>query len=102
LGDSIFADAEIVADNVADSCSRGCGGKNSRLRNNKKSLISSEGVPVKPGQNIIRTTSILSRSLHTEGTLRNVSRSDNNPHGFLIERFNTIENKDLGTINRKP
>lgn len=53
-------------------------------------------------QNIIRTTSILSRSLHTEGTLRNVSRSDNNPHGFLIERFNTIENKDLGTINRKP
>lgn len=53
-------------------------------------------------QNIIRTTSILNRNLITEGTLRNVSRSDNNPHGFLIERFNTIENKDLGTLNRKP
>ena len=53
-------------------------------------------------QNIIRTTSILNRNLITEGTLRNVSRSDNNPHGFLIERFNTIENKDLGTVNRKP
>ncbi len=53
-------------------------------------------------QNIIRTTSILDRNLITEGTLRNVSRSDNNPHGFLIERFNTLENKDLGTSNRKP
>lgn len=53
-------------------------------------------------QNIIRTTSILNRNLITEGTLRNVSRSDNNPHGFLIERFNTLENKDLGTVNRKP
>lgn len=53
-------------------------------------------------QNIIRATSILSRNLITEGTLRNVSRSDNNPHGFLIERFNTLENKDLGAVNRKP
>ena len=24
-----------------------------------------------------------------------MSRSDNNPHGFLIEKWNTIENKDL-------
>jgi conjugative transposon TraK protein len=52
-------------------------------------------------QNIIRTTSILNRNLITEGTLRNVSRSDNNPHGFLIERWNTLENKDLGVQNRK-
>jgi conjugative transposon TraK protein len=52
-------------------------------------------------QNIIRTTSILKRSLLTEGALRNVSRSDNNPHGFLIERFNTIENKDLSAETRK-
>ncbi|RKR05181.1 conjugative transposon TraK protein [Flavobacterium sp. 90] len=52
-------------------------------------------------QNIIRTTSILNRNLITEGFLRNVSRSDNNPHGFLIERWNTIENKDLGVENRK-
>jgi len=53
-------------------------------------------------QNIIRTTSILNRNLITEGTLRNVSRSDNNPHGFLIERFNTLDNKDLRIVNRKP
>lgn len=52
-------------------------------------------------QYIIRTTSILKRSLITEGSLRNVSRSDNNPHGFLIERFNTLENKDLAVENRK-
>jgi conjugative transposon TraK protein len=52
-------------------------------------------------QNIIRTTSIAYRSLITEGNLRNVSRSDNNPHGFLIERWNTIENRDLRTENRK-
>lgn len=48
-------------------------------------------------QNIIRTTSTVSRSLITEGYLRNVSRSDNNPHGFLIERWATIENRDLKT-----
>ena len=52
-------------------------------------------------QNIIRTTSILKRNLITEGSLRNVSRSDNNPHGFLIERFNTIENRDLIVEHRK-
>lgn len=51
-------------------------------------------------QNIIRTTSTVSRSLITEGYLRNVSRSDNNPHGFLIERWTTIENKDLKIENR--
>jgi len=51
-------------------------------------------------QNIVRTTTIVTRSLTTEGNLRNVSRSDNNPHGFLIERWNTIENGDLTTKNR--
>jgi len=52
-------------------------------------------------QSIIRTTSIVSRSLVTEGALRNVSRSDNNPHGFLIERWNTIENRDIKMENRR-
>lgn len=52
-------------------------------------------------QSIIRTTSIMKRSLLTEGSLRNVSRSDNNPHGFLIERFNTVENKDISAETRK-
>lgn len=50
---------------------------------------------------IIRPTTITTRSLITEGALRNISRSDNNPHGFLIERWHTIENKDLETKNRR-
>jgi conjugative transposon TraK protein len=51
-------------------------------------------------EKIIRPSTITDRSLLTEGYLRNVSRSDNNPHGFLIERWKTIENKDIKTINR--
>ncbi|WP_439879749.1 conjugative transposon protein TraK [Pontibacter sp. MBLB2868] len=51
-------------------------------------------------QSLIRTTSVLTRSLVTEGYLRSVSRSDNNPHGFLIERWTTLENKDLLTKSR--
>lgn len=51
-------------------------------------------------QKIIRPTSIVTRSLITEGYLRNVSRSDNNPHGFLIEKWNTLENKDIQVQNR--
>ncbi len=51
-------------------------------------------------QSITRPTSLTTRSLVTEGALRNVSRSDNNPHGFLIERWATIENRDLKTTAR--
>ncbi len=51
-------------------------------------------------QKITRTTTIVTRSLVTEGYLRNVSRSDNNPHGFLIERWTILENKDLKVENR--
>jgi conjugative transposon TraK protein len=51
-------------------------------------------------EKLIRTTSVLTRSLVTEGWLRNVARSDNNAHGFLIERWEIIENRDLKTENR--
>jgi conjugative transposon TraK protein len=51
-------------------------------------------------QRIIRATSVVMRSLITEGYLRNVARSDHNSHGFLIERWNTVENKDIKTLNR--
>lgn len=50
-------------------------------------------------QNIIRTSSTVTRSLVTAGELRNISRSDNNPHGFLIQRWSTLENKDIKVIN---
>lgn len=51
-------------------------------------------------QKLIRTSSIVTRQLITEGFIRNVTRSDHNPHGFLIERWNTLENNDLKTENR--
>ena len=51
-------------------------------------------------QKIIRPTTIVTRSLTTEGYLRNVSRSDNNPHGFLLEKWRTIENADSNIQNR--
>ncbi len=51
-------------------------------------------------ERIIRPNSIVTRNLITQGYLRNVSRSDNNPHGFLIERWETLENKDIKTENR--
>lgn len=51
-------------------------------------------------QQLIRTGSIVTRSLITEGFLRSVSRSDNNPHGFLIEGWKTLENIDINFQNR--
>jgi conjugative transposon TraK protein len=49
---------------------------------------------------IIRPNSVVTRNLITQGYLRNISRSDHNPHGFLIERWETIENKDIKTESR--
>lgn len=49
---------------------------------------------------IIRPNSIVTRNLVTEGFIRSVSRSDHNPHGFLIERWETLENKDIKIENR--
>lgn len=49
---------------------------------------------------ITRPTSIVTRNLVTQGYLRNVSRSDNNAHGFLIEQWETLENRDIKTEAR--
>ncbi len=51
-------------------------------------------------QRIIRASNVTERSLVTRSELINSVRSDNNPHGFTIERFEIIENRDLQTINR--
>jgi conjugative transposon TraK protein len=51
-------------------------------------------------QTMTRATSITTRTIVTRGYVRNVNRADNNPHGFLIERFAVEENKDLKTVNR--
>ncbi|WPU97825.1 conjugative transposon protein TraK [Mucilaginibacter sp. cycad4] len=53
-------------------------------------------------EKLVRSTSTTTRSLITQGYVRNVSRSDNNPHGFLIERWETVENKDEQTKNTQP
>jgi conjugative transposon TraK protein len=52
-------------------------------------------------QRIIRSTSIVTRSLITEGHLRDLPRrSDTNNHALLIERWRTLENKNIRTENR--
>jgi conjugative transposon TraK protein len=51
-------------------------------------------------QQITRPTALVNRILVTEGYLRDVSRSDNNAHGFLIERWRIIDNRDV-TIQKR-
>ena len=45
-------------------------------------------------QRLIRSSSTLVRKLVTAGDIRNVSRSDDNPHGFLIQHWETLDNHD--------
>ncbi len=49
---------------------------------------------------IVRSTSIVTRNLITQGRLRSVARSVHNPHGFMIEKWETLENKDLKIEDR--
>ncbi len=49
---------------------------------------------------VIRSSNITYRNLETECELINCSRSDNNPHGFMIEKWRIIDNSDINVINR--
>ena len=51
-------------------------------------------------EKIVRPTSAVTRTLVTEGWLRNTDRSDNNPHGFLIEKWTILDNSDLKVETR--
>ncbi|MDP4201141.1 MAG: conjugative transposon protein TraK [Bacteroidota bacterium] len=51
-------------------------------------------------QMIIRESNITVRSLITRCHLINSVRSDNNPHGFTMEKFEVVENKDIKVIDR--
>jgi conjugative transposon TraK protein len=51
-------------------------------------------------QLIIRESNITERSLVTRCNLINSVRSDNNPHGFTMESFEIVENRDLRVIDR--
>ena len=51
-------------------------------------------------QMIIRESNVTERSLVTHGRLRNSTRSDNNPHGFILEGFHVLENRDIRMYDR--
>lgn len=51
-------------------------------------------------QMIIRESNITERSLVTRCDLINSVRSDNNPQGFTMERFEIVENRDLRVLAR--
>lgn len=46
-------------------------------------------------QHILRSSTSLHRRLITRGEVRPVSRSDNNPHGFLIQHWETLSNENI-------
>ncbi|MGB3180478.1 MAG: conjugative transposon protein TraK [Cyclobacteriaceae bacterium] len=52
-------------------------------------------------QRITRRTSVTVRRLVTRGTLRHTARTDQNPHGLLIEDWVTIQNYTINTLKRK-
>jgi conjugative transposon TraK protein len=52
-------------------------------------------------QKIDRPSMITVRSLVTEGYVKDIPRSFNNPHGVLITNWKTIENKDIQSNAKK-
>ncbi|WP_294246236.1 conjugative transposon protein TraK [uncultured Chryseobacterium sp.] len=51
-------------------------------------------------QFIIRSSNLTIRNLITDCSLVNSVRSDSNPQGFTIEKFNVVENRDIETVER--
>ncbi|MBL3546411.1 conjugative transposon protein TraK [Chryseobacterium sp. KMC2] len=51
-------------------------------------------------QFIIRSSNLTIRNLVTNCSLVNSVRSDSNPQGFIIEKFNVLENRDIETVER--
>ena len=51
-------------------------------------------------QMIVRESNITERSLVTRCELINSGRSDNNPQGFIMEKFEILENRDLRTLKK--
>lgn len=49
---------------------------------------------------LIRSSSVTFRNLETECLLRNCTRSDDNPHGFILEKWHIIDNSDIKTVDR--
>lgn len=51
-------------------------------------------------QRLDRRSSTLIRGLHTRGNLRDIQRSENNPHGIIIENWRTVSNNDIKLIKK--
>lgn len=51
-------------------------------------------------EKIIRSTTVTERKLVSQCYLRNVARTENNPHGFLMEKWEVLENTDISSILR--
>ena len=49
---------------------------------------------------IIRSSSIMYRNLETECQLLNSTRTENNPHGFMIEKWRVLDNSDIKEVKR--
>ena len=58
------------------------------------------GVKTYARQFITRSSNLTIRNLITNCSLVNSVRSDSNPQGFTIEKFNVIENRDVETVER--
>lgn len=50
---------------------------------------------------IIRSSNITYRNLETICELLNSTRTENNPHGFIIENWKVLDNSDIEEINRE-
>lgn len=54
-------------------------------------------------QKLIRASSTVIRKLVTQGTVRDLKQqTDNNPHGFLIQRWETLINADITSKPQEP
>ena len=49
---------------------------------------------------IVRSSNITYRNLETQCELVSCARSDNNPHGFIMEKWKIIDNSDLSVVNK--
>ena len=49
---------------------------------------------------IVRASNITYRYLETTCELVNCTRSDSNPHGFLLEKWKIVDNHDIQVVNR--
>lgn len=54
-------------------------------------------------QRLVRASSTVQRKLVTQGTVRDLNvQTDNNPHGFLIQNWETLLNEDINPNNVTP